>query len=365
MSVESSTTKRIFVGGIPVRVERQDIIAFFSKFGTVKHCKLKKNSKTGRSVGYAYITFEREETAFLLTNKQIEAFDRIIECKLVLKSKQLKESIEEEKRRKLLVWGIPTSTTNEQINEAFSSIMPISHAYVVHEDKSCQPSVRGFVVFLTEKDLDLFLRARMSIEINNVRVHYSSNLYIPKRKLRIRFDAIKPAHYIQNTIIRPVEINASDYSNSGTIGTMEQDPWIFHSSVEAPEDTSCKSTRNGEDQSPREVPFHKCRRNLKPANEMAAMIKESKKIQINNRAKLSHTHLMPAHQDYYKNLHLDSSSIRESLSMRNKNELNSFRVSASRLLNRGDHPKVGGYRELYANQRLNEYESNYRFNKQA
>lgn len=91
---------RIFVGGIPVRVEKTAIVDFFSQFGRIRHCKIKKNSKTGRSLGYAYITFEDSQATKQLLNKQIEFCGCICEFKSVFKKDELKDKITKDELKK-------------------------------------------------------------------------------------------------------------------------------------------------------------------------------------------------------------------------------------------------------------------------
>jgi len=80
---------RIFVGGIPVRVDKRTLLEFFSQFGQIRNCKFKKNSRTGRSLGYAYLTFENADVFETLAERQVEFCGRICECKGIMRRKGL------------------------------------------------------------------------------------------------------------------------------------------------------------------------------------------------------------------------------------------------------------------------------------
>lgn len=180
--MSADATKRIFVGGIPVRVERQQIIDFFSKYGPIKYCKLKKNSKTGRSVGYAYITFENELSALTLVNKQVEFFGRICECRQVLKNQELVEELEKEKKKRMCVWALDPQTNNSTLKQAFANLADISHAYVVKDTKIPKPKLTGVVIFNSEVEAQSFVQLRPEVWINGSRVKYNLEIIVQLRK---------------------------------------------------------------------------------------------------------------------------------------------------------------------------------------
>jgi RNA recognition motif-containing protein len=51
-------TNKLFVGGIPWSTKSQDLVEGFEKFGPVSHAKVIKDRKTGRSMGFGFVTFE-------------------------------------------------------------------------------------------------------------------------------------------------------------------------------------------------------------------------------------------------------------------------------------------------------------------
>lgn len=173
---------RIFIGGIPVRVEKKTIVDFFGQYGKIRHCKIKKNTKTGRSLGYAYITFEDVQSTKKLLNTQIEFYGRICECKPVFKKEDLKDEIAREKRRKLLVYDLDLGTTNAELKEVFESITNISHAYVVKNPDSTSNVGYGYVVFHSESELDSFYQRGLSLIIHGRSVKVSAELQVPPKK---------------------------------------------------------------------------------------------------------------------------------------------------------------------------------------
>ncbi len=187
---------RIFVGGIPVRVEKKAIIEFFSQFGKIKYCKVKKNSKTGRSLGYAYLTFEDEATLRDLVDRQIEFCGRICECKQVFKKTELKEELAREKRRKLLVYDIDPNITNTDLKSYFESLTCISHAYVVKDPESMLNKGYGYVVFNTEEEVDNFVKRGLDLSIQGKPFNYSNEIHMPPKKKDASVKAVSPTNEV-------------------------------------------------------------------------------------------------------------------------------------------------------------------------
>lgn len=181
-SLSMEPNSRVFVGGIPVRVEKKTIVDFFSQFGAIKYCKIKKNSKTGRSLGYAYITFEDPQVMFALVNRQIEFCGRICECKPVFKKNKLKEELAKEKRKKLLVYNIDPTITNVELQEYFEKLAEINYAFVVKDPENKFNKGYGYVVFNSEEELDAFFDKNPALVLNGKPFMSSNKLTVPPKK---------------------------------------------------------------------------------------------------------------------------------------------------------------------------------------
>lgn len=175
-------TSRIFVGGLPVRVEKSGIVDFFQQFGEIRHCKIKKNSKTGRSLGYAYITFENAESANKLLNTQIEFCGRVCECKPVFNKHELREKMSCEKKKKLLVYQLSPVTTNNDLKELFEKFASISHAFVVKDPDSQLSLGYGYVIFHSESDLEEFCSRKLSLKLLGQMIEYTNQAHVPPKK---------------------------------------------------------------------------------------------------------------------------------------------------------------------------------------
>jgi len=55
--------EQIYVGNLPYRVDETDLRGYFSRFGGIQAIKIIRNFKTGRSKGYAFVTYQSAKHA--------------------------------------------------------------------------------------------------------------------------------------------------------------------------------------------------------------------------------------------------------------------------------------------------------------
>ena len=54
--------RKVFVGGLPQDVRQDDLQEYFGRFGEMENVKLVKDSKNGRSLGYAFLLYKDERS---------------------------------------------------------------------------------------------------------------------------------------------------------------------------------------------------------------------------------------------------------------------------------------------------------------
>ena len=54
---------QIYVGNLPYTVNEADLRQYFNQYGAIEYIKMVKNHKTGRSKGYAFITYGSKKEA--------------------------------------------------------------------------------------------------------------------------------------------------------------------------------------------------------------------------------------------------------------------------------------------------------------
>lgn len=165
---------KVFVGGLPVRVEREVIAEFFASYGTVLNCKLKKNQQTGRSLGFAYLTVKEKSTYDRLLSESVIFQGRVIDVKPMWKKKELGEKLEEEKKRKIFVSNLPTDLTNPELMAFFSKFGQVANAFIIKDPDTTGHKDYGYVIFRDEsavraatRQTELWLHGRLlAVEVS-------------------------------------------------------------------------------------------------------------------------------------------------------------------------------------------------------
>ena len=152
----TQTSHKLFVGGLPVRVDKDVIVRFFEKYGTVLNCKLKKNQQTGRSLGFAYLHVKDREVYDRLLAETVEFHGRVIEIKPVWTKKELAERLEDEKKKKLFVSNLPLNTTNGDLISYFEYFGEVSNGFIIKDPDTQQNKTYGYVIF---KEIEGYERA--------------------------------------------------------------------------------------------------------------------------------------------------------------------------------------------------------------
>jgi cold-inducible RNA-binding protein len=62
-SGELESNDQIYVGNLPYRVDENDLQNYFSRFGAIQSIRIVRNFRTGRSKGYAFVTYANTKQA--------------------------------------------------------------------------------------------------------------------------------------------------------------------------------------------------------------------------------------------------------------------------------------------------------------
>ena len=126
------STGVVYVGHLPWGFIDSTLKKYFSQFGNITRIISPKSSKTGRSVGYAFIEFEDEETARIAakTMNNYILFEKILKCSFVEDKKKYdriflkwKKKFEFKERYKIHCENISKKKSNEQIKEMVQGLL--------------------------------------------------------------------------------------------------------------------------------------------------------------------------------------------------------------------------------------------------
>jgi RNA-binding protein Musashi len=62
-NVPIAHSKKIFVGGLPPTLKEAEMKIYFEKYGELEQCVIMKDKPTGKSRGFGFIIFVKEESA--------------------------------------------------------------------------------------------------------------------------------------------------------------------------------------------------------------------------------------------------------------------------------------------------------------
>lgn len=162
----------LFVSRISPTVQEPDLLKYFSQFGVVEEIDLShfKNKFTPKTAQIKFTEKSASANALRVTRHHLENGTKI-KVEPLLEGPALIKKIEEEKRRKVSVFGIYGHPTRKEFEKAFWEFGRVDFCYFSHYDDRPYKA-HGFVIFVTEE------AARKAIAKGTTKVN--------KKKVRIK-----------------------------------------------------------------------------------------------------------------------------------------------------------------------------------
>ncbi|KAL8223837.1 hypothetical protein R6Q57_019312 [Mikania cordata] len=151
-SVRKSGSGNIFIKNLDKAIDQKALHDTFSAFGNILSCKI-ATDLTGQSKGYGFVQYESEESAqqaieklngMLLNDKQVYVGP-------FLRKQEREMAVDKTKFTNVFVKNLSESTTDEDLNKAFSEYGTITSA-VVMRDADGNSKCFGFVNFENADD---------------------------------------------------------------------------------------------------------------------------------------------------------------------------------------------------------------------
>ncbi|CAD7957954.1 unnamed protein product [Amoebophrya sp. A25] len=142
--VESET--RLFIGAMGPNIQEKDLRSYFSTFGAITECNLKADLNSGKSKGYAFISFEDPEAIRAVLdprNLPHRLQDKVLDVKRAMEIAETDVTTSQ----KIFVGALPESCTSEKLKNYFSKYGPITGAVVITDHETNQSRGFGFVNF--------------------------------------------------------------------------------------------------------------------------------------------------------------------------------------------------------------------------
>eukprot|EP00043_Microstomoeca_roanoka_P005523 m.56285 g.56285 ORF g.56285 m.56285 type:complete len:211 (+) comp13007_c1_seq3:335-967(+) len=171
--------RKIFVGSLDSQTTREELLAYFEKFGSITDCVVMTDQHGSRSRGFGFVTFkEAGSVEQVLTSGPHEVAGRAIDPKRALPRHHSEDASQQQpKVRKVFLGGLPHDAKEAEIKEFFSQYGPVEDVIIQYDRMSGRPRGFGFVVFAGEEPVDKLVSSadRVYIEFKGKRVR-SKNL---------------------------------------------------------------------------------------------------------------------------------------------------------------------------------------------
>lgn len=141
--------RKVFVGGLPSTISEQDVRDYFETFGRINEIQLIKDRETGRPRGFAFLTFDEEDSADkCLQRRTHEICRKMCEVKRAqaktreernnsnnMDSEQgsSRQALPSDSSKNNSAGGMPPSEVNKLIQQAFAMGQGMVHQPSVHQ----------------------------------------------------------------------------------------------------------------------------------------------------------------------------------------------------------------------------------------
>ncbi|KAJ5101488.1 hypothetical protein NUU61_003710 [Penicillium alfredii] len=148
---------KMFIGGLNWETTDQSLRDYFSQFGEVQECTVMRDSATGRSRGFGFLTFRDPKTVNTVMVKEHYLDGKIIDPKRAIPRD------EQEKTSKIFVGGVSQEATEQDFKQFFMQFGRVVDATLMIDKDTGRPRGFGFVTFDSEAAVEAALSRPLDI----------------------------------------------------------------------------------------------------------------------------------------------------------------------------------------------------------
>ncbi|KKK25600.1 heterogeneous nuclear ribonucleoprotein [Aspergillus rambellii] len=149
--------RKMFIGGLNWETTDQSLKDYFSQFGEVQECTVMRDSATGRSRGFGFLTFRDPKTVNTVMVKEHYLDGKIIDPKRAIPRD------EQEKTSKIFVGGVSQEATEQDFKQFFMQFGRVIDATLMIDKDTGRPRGFGFVTFDSEAAVEAALSRPLEI----------------------------------------------------------------------------------------------------------------------------------------------------------------------------------------------------------
>ncbi|KAE8390042.1 hypothetical protein ETB97_007762 [Aspergillus alliaceus] len=148
---------KMFIGGLNWETTDQSLKDYFSQFGEVQECTVMRDSATGRSRGFGFLTFRDPKTVNTVMVKEHYLDGKIIDPKRAIPRD------EQEKTSKIFVGGVSQEANEQDFKQFFMQFGRVIDATLMIDKDTGRPRGFGFVTFDSEAAVEAALSRPLEI----------------------------------------------------------------------------------------------------------------------------------------------------------------------------------------------------------
>lgn len=163
-----SSEFKVFVGGLSVNCDDQELREYLMKFGTVVHCEIIKD-KSRKSKGYGFATFSDEESVRRAVGKQHFLKGKCFEIRVQVDSSQNSELLQTIAKRKIFVSNLKQAINENDLARFFSRFGTVEEVLISRDPATQLSKGFGFVVFVDPESAKaaLYGQSKRNVRIKN------------------------------------------------------------------------------------------------------------------------------------------------------------------------------------------------------
>ena len=131
----------MFVGGLNWDTDEESLRRYFGQFGPVASCTVMRDGASGRSRGFAFVTFSDPKSVNAVMVREHFLDGKIIDPKRAIPRP------EQSKTQKCFVGGLPQTVTQDSFKQLFQQFGHVLDSTVMMDKDTGRPRGFGFVTF--------------------------------------------------------------------------------------------------------------------------------------------------------------------------------------------------------------------------
>lgn len=149
---------KVFIGGLSVNCEEQELTEFLERFGPLTKVEVIKDSKTRAHKGYAFATFLHRRDMQRAIGKNHVLRSKQFEIREFVDSNTNSEYLDRIAKRKIFISNIKEPITEKDLSEFFAAFGPIEELTISRDATTGLSKGFGFVLFSEEESKRMVLR---------------------------------------------------------------------------------------------------------------------------------------------------------------------------------------------------------------